>query len=804
MTSTLYLYRDSKIIPSRNFVVDDIETYLATLTKSTITDFQYLRNDLNLSIKINKTQTFTDITLDNNFNYVKVVQNGCNYYYFLIKKTQVSQTTIVLDLVMDTANTFKYNVDFSVLNKTKVLREHKDRFTLETHVKEKQLTANRFQSEGGLQWFPYLITRHASDYSLSEISLEDFVFTNVTSGVVTDTEFVVQEVGQDRVLFAKVYFTGTASEGATLTCNLYSSGLKNKVDLYSEGLNPILYKEDKGVLNNSVPLLWYLIYKTNPLATEQDPKAVNCFIAPSQQVKGKIYDEVLINGSSLESGKDYTFGTGSPTKVIFSGGEFATGYNVISPWEVQFYGFVLRQSTGDTSKVNLYTMVWKYVVVAGITSVTSAVLGTYENLSQVELNSESPTILCHKDTSIPSDIREMTYNEEITKLATSYTLKTFDEIDRTDAKLIKIICLPYLPTDYNVVSDIINFGNEWEYDAEEGLIKLKDLNTLFNSKIETEISNPLYEIFYPHHENMSASQSRFLKDPKLYHSDYYQPKFVYDSFGFVFQAEKVNPASEFSPTFSFNFVMTTTIRSRFMFKFEEYNLLYSTSDYDNILSIARNNEAVIYNSNYLTYLRTGYNIDVKAKERTQNLAVAGAIVGSVGAIADTTLGFMKGNTLKATTNAVGNASGVATSIINSVNTIASSEESLQKKLNTLKEQAVSVEGSDDLDLLINYSDNKAKLVIYKVSPRINQALDDLFYYTGYISNELKVPVVNTRYWFNFLSCELEFVGTGKNLSEFVINDLKSRYKEGITFLHNHGGNWDFAQEKENWEVSVLS
>ncbi len=802
MNSTLYLYRDSNIIPSRNFIVDDIETYLATLTKITISEFQYLRNDLNLSIKISKTQDFTDIITDNNYNYLKVVQNGCNYYYFIVKKSQISQSTIVLDLIMDTINTFKYDIDFEVLNRTKILREHKDRFTLEQNIFQKELTSNLIVDHNGPA-FRFFVSM-ANEYHLNELSLEGPEFTNVESASVVNSEIILENVAGRKVYVGYVNFSGVASEGASLKIGLYSSGLKRKVDLYSEGLNPILYKEDKGVLNNSIPQYWYLIYKSNPEATEQNPQVVNCFLAPSQPVKGRIYDEVLINGNSLETGMDYTFGIESPTSVKYAGGSFATGFNVISPFEVQFYGFVLRQSSLDSSKVNLYTMVWKYISVGGIVSVSSEVLGTYENLSQVELNSDTISILCHKENRIPEDIRGMSYNEEISKLATSYTLKTFNEIDRTDAKLIKIISIPYLPTKYNLEGDIINFGNEWEFDAEEGLIKLKDLNTLFDAKIETEVENPLYEIFNPKHELIVLNSARHLEDPKLFHSDYYQPKFIYDSFGFVFQAEKVDREAEFSPTFNFNFVMTTTIRSRFMFKFEEYELLYSTSDYDNILSVARNNEAVIYNSNYLTYLRTGYNIDVKAKERAQTTAVLGTIFSGVGAVADTTLAFMKGGTGKGATTGVGNIAGFASSIINSVNTIASSEESMEKKLNTLKEQAVSVEGSDDLDLLINYSGNKAKLAIYKVSPRIHKALDDLFYYTGYISNELGIPEVNTRYWFNFLSCELEFTGLGKNLSELVINDLKQRYQSGVTFLHNHEGVWDFAQEFENWEVSLLN
>ena len=44
---------------------------------------------------------------------------------------------------------------------------------------------------------------------------------------------------------------------------------------------------------------------------------------------------------------------------------------------------------------------------------------------------------------------------------------------------------------------------------------------------------------------------------------------------------------------------------------------YSLEDYDNIVAVARNNEEVLYSSQYLNYVRTGYNYDVKAKQRQE-------------------------------------------------------------------------------------------------------------------------------------------------------------------------------------------
>ena len=117
-------------------------------------------------------------------------------------------------------------------------------------------------------------------------------------------------------------------------------------------------------------------------------------------------------------------------------------------------------------------------------------------------------------------------------------------------------------------------------------------------------------------------------------------------------------------------------------------------------------------------------------------------------------------------------------------------------------QSISVLNADDVDLLYEYSGNKAKLCYYKVSDRMAEILDDLFYYCGYITNEQKVPVVNTRYWFNFVQATLVLEETN-NLTEEIENDIKSKFESGVTFLHYRQNRFDFKQEMENMERKLI-
>ena len=128
MTSTLIIYKHCKIREEKLFIVDDITSYLSTLSKETITAFQYQRQGMSLRIKINKSQTNLNFTEANDYNYASIQNDSEKVcYYFIKSKKQLADSTIELELTMDTINTFRPTTDFEISAKTKINREHKDR-----------------------------------------------------------------------------------------------------------------------------------------------------------------------------------------------------------------------------------------------------------------------------------------------------------------------------------------------------------------------------------------------------------------------------------------------------------------------------------------------------------------------------------------------------------------------------------------------------------------------------------------------------------------------------------------------------
>ena len=122
------------------------------------------------------------------------------------------------------------------------------------------------------------------------------------------------------------------------------------------------------------------------------------------------------------------------------------------------------------------------------------------------------------------------------------------------------------------------------------------------------------------------------------------------------------------------------------------------------------------------------------------------------------------------------------SIANGINSLAQAERTFQQKQEEIKMSSASVSGSDDIDLLSYYSNNRAKYTTYEVSDKMKGVLLDLFYYQGYKCNEQKVPNVNTRKDFNFLQCNA-ILENYNNIDRKYIDDIVAKFSIGVTYIH---------------------
>ena len=383
-----------------------------------------------------------------------------------------------------------------------------------------------------------------------------------------------------------------------------------------------------------------------------------------------------------------------------------------------------------------------------------------------------------------------------------------DSIDRTDSRNIKIIEIPYAPT--NITGDVelgLFISPEWKYDSANYCMYLYTESAKFENDFVSNVVSPFNQLFININDLQPSRTRNDSFENKILHSDYHRPKFVYDSFSLSFYLELLDEqkyAKEFYDTnLEVKFVMSRNIVSKFCFVLPQYTLDKGMTDYPNVVNVARNNEQVLYTSQYINYLRTGYNYDLKSKQRNEiaggvglGLSIAGTIGGVIGSIAAQ-------NYPVAIASGVAGAIAISSQIVNYAKSTAQAEQNIAQKLQEAQNQAVQVQNADDVDLLNAYGGNVAKLCTYEISDAMKKVLLDLFYYCGYKTNEQKIPNVLSRYYFNYLEADLVLTDT-ENLTEEIEDDIKEKFSKGVTFLHYRPTegypDFDFAQETNNIEV----
>lgn len=623
-----------------------------------------------------------------------------------------------------------------------------------------------------------------------------------------------------------------------ITSNYYIDKHTAIIDFQSEGIQPVLYKTELGSLVERADTTWNLIYKTSNVLSTEENNPVSCFMLPSDNS----FKVVTSDGTIGELDKTELTAL-YPQSYWFSYAPRKNPkiFNSTCPYPVTFlikydngtkekrFTLSWEDYSGRTSRQNVL-VVQKYTE-GGIDKVRVYLVGViYDYSSPLVVRSASYTtkeniedvskiIVENLDESIQAYLQpdgnhlyypeDDVYDEPNVTISVSngteeVNLGTLDQYDRTESTLIKIISLPYCPSDftYDEEDNTFEIKNDWDFSSSYSvpLYELKSTNVKFNHIVQSTLFNP---IFYKAFQSFPIIKEVRNDDyeTKLFHSDYYQLKFIYDSFSYVFQMETIDfEKSIITSEFRFTFIMTSTINSRFLFRFDDYVLYKTTMDYDNICAVARNNEETIYNSTYLTYLRNGYNYDVKARDRSiasSSLGLGASILGTAVGIA---VGVATENPAVLISSIVAGTSSIITSSVATANSINATEQALEQRKIQYQSQAVSVSGSDDIDLLTAYSGNRAKLVEYKVSDRMRKALADLFFYTGYVCNERKIPQFNTRRYFNFVQMEIDVLETS-GLTDEVINDLTMRWKNGVTIYHQYNGEYDIEQIYENWEVN---
>lgn len=811
--STITLYKKSanwKLLPQNLFMLDDISAYLSAVSSSdkiVLTDMQYIKNQLEIEIRVDMSQTNANPITE--FAYVEVANygEGRSYYYFIKQVEWRAYSTCRFVLVMDVLNSIKYGTDYTLSPKTKINRQHKNRLVKKT-FNNSITTFIKFDAGYPVDIQDYVGTTiqividdiSATTFSVELIAEEYTGANNIYEltlsysahlyGALVDFEELssVTLTGFNSVLFG----SGDIKSGTIVnaTINYY-----RKIDYLSENIPCVTYHDlpsDELINNTDNNSDWYLIYATDnaPTTTELNNPLrcylctnANLIVQPNQPiVQGRIYPEML------ESDRYYFYlFTESPDTRMKLADD-----SLINAVDLSFNNYVFFYKVNN-----------KIIV-----SVVCPDLSKQDAYGPTDyLILQNNCVCTYRGDFVPFSVPSTPSQTFYYTAYPQISLNKIDDLDRTDSKIVKVIKLPYAPYNFSYSGSILIIPNEWEFGTFGTLnfLKLKDLNTKFNYDFNSSVDNLNTLFLLTSAPDYTQARSDYWES-KIYHSDYYVPKVVYDSFAFGFNMEKIDlnyvHTNRADTQLKVTFTCTTTINSRFMLRFPQYQCgKLGTQDYNDVMPIVRNNEIALYNVPYINYIRTGYNYDVKSKNR-QNamnfLSLGLGIAGTIGSL------FLPTTALTLPI-VIGLGGSTIKSLVSTISSASQSEQNIQQKLQEAQAQGASVSGSDDVDLMSEYTGNRASLMTYKASDTMHELLLDLFYYTGYTDNVMGVPNLNTRKWFNFVACEaiIDMVnGQLVNISEEIQAELINLWKSGVTILHKVNGVYDMEQVKENAEVTI--
>lgn len=403
----------------------------------------------------------------------------------------------------------------------------------------------------------------------------------------------------------------------------------------------------------------------------------------------------------------------------------------------------------------------------------------------------------------------LTYKTGVTGISYLTSIKS---VDRSNSKLIQIVELPYLPD-----NSFVWTGNVLSYDVAKWRIngnreiQLVDYASEFENELRTiNLSGHLDTTIVTTTESAFKNLSRSyventlgIKDSKFLNSDLYTYKIGYNTEEMEIKLQDVIPQYNLygqMPEYKLTFKPSNTLSNQFGFKYDLQKGLYNNqSNVDNVIISSADTKQTLYSSAWLDYIRNG-----KAQDNTN--AVLSTITSGLSFGAAITNAVVAGAKGYSTTGLTGVAaasavSSLAVSAFSAVSNITSTWTSLRNKRNELKAQATSVNCNSSIDLLDWYEGNKLYIYTYEPEDIVIQGYANLFYYCGYAVNKQGIPNTNSRYWFNFVQCDA-IIDSLKY--KHFIDDIKARWSNGITVLHNNGGVYDWNQEKANWQTSLFN
>ena len=392
--------------------------------------------------------------------------------------------------------------------------------------------------------------------------------------------------------------------------------------------------------------------------------------------------------------------------------------------------------------------------------------------------------------------------------ATLLSFSEWFESHKTDPRLIKIIELPYAPftVEYTAAGKF-KTPTGWDMTG-EGALKLKRGAIKFTSHVYKYASLGPQSIDIST-LSLTEQAEPLLYETKLWNSNYYTYKFIYDNNVHVVKLEDfTQPGANPAYGVDISFEASTGMDNSIVFKFDSNEIL--DSDFGEYLVCNRSTEIPYYTNEYLNYLRYGNAVD----ERNKNLSTLSTFVSGVGSTIQTSasLAFALTGAGIATGGfgaAIGAGVGLIATGIATTSSIFKAKDQINAKIDNYTHQASGVSAANDLSVFKAYGKNKLLLTAYEPVYELKESIGRYFELFGYSCDIYGVPNLKTRIWSDYFVMEPVFYQNP--ILEAYQADIATRMKAGFRIFHrnddisNENGvliHYDFNNEYENWERSI--
>lgn len=695
--------------PEYNGVYEDIETYLNTLTPTYSTEYKWIEPALNVVIKIDASSHQFDNR--NIGNFVRATDGTNIWYYFVMNCQWRGKETLLLELGLDSLNTFWKELKFS--KESHITRRYKDRFT------------NNRRGQG----LPVVDAYPEDIHTPPQI--------RKTKEVVGDTE--------KWYLIYKTDYVQT-SELSENPVSCYTCA-ETKQTLLTHNVGTVSW-----TAASMTDRLWYALYG----------RACDGF-----QIKiGNQTITINTANETTEQNYLYFYKESNTVVKLISVSFFNQGTVQIRPFsgpKIEFINaqFVYSQSSDRPADPIDAAEAGKILV--GLDDSTKVLIMAGAALADLLPFSE------------------------------------WYKLNKTDARLVRIVELPYAPFQKKVdANGKLNIPEGWT--PEGALLKLTDPNIEFKNIIGSKtIQIPKLDIndFTPQHAPLGPAY-----EPKLYNSAFSSFKFVYDSNVYAFAPEE-NPTPWVSPydaTITFHY--STTLDNTLAFEFATN--LNQNQDYGEFLISNRSNSLPYYTNEYLNYLRYGKAID----EKQAGFNVASTTASAAGTIATTAasvaagagLAAAKGSSLGMAGAIAGAVAGAIVAGVSIARSAKTSWDAMNNKIDQYTHQASNNRGTSDVSIFDVYGKNKLLYMTYEPREEFKNSLYDYFRYYGYACDEYgDIKQMYSRVYSDYFVVSPVFQDA--LLWNPFKEDIEDRLKIGIRVYHYKNG-YDFQLTYENWEKEI--